>query len=344
MSGFGGHDLDRVAAWMESVGLGDGPITSAQRLSGGTQNIVVRLAHAGNEYVLRRGPETPRPTTNRDLLREIHVLSAIADSQIPHARLIAACTDTEVLGDSVFYLMQYIDGFNVIDELPAPFATDPALQRAMGFEMIDALVAIGQVDATTSAFEGIGRPEGFLGRQVPRWLALLEDHRQRPGYTPAGLEGVEDIATWLESNRPAQSRIGLMHGDYQIGNVLWERAAPKAAAVIDWEMATVGDPLLDLGWVLATWPMSGRNDVLDSLLNDPANLPSQPELVTAYGERCGADLAAVDWYTVLACFKLGIVLEGTWARACAGEAPMQTGARLHASTLELFARARQLAV
>ncbi|WP_157978457.1 phosphotransferase family protein, partial [Nocardia aurea] len=174
---------------------------------------------------------------------------------------------------------------------------------------------------------------GFLARQVPRWLAELDSYGRLGGYPGPDIPGLGDTAAWLERNLPGTFTPGVMHGDYHLANLMFAHDGPRVAAIVDWEMSTIGDPLLDLGWLLATWPMNAGH---------VPGLASPAEIVGYYAAVSERDVSAVDWYAVMACFKLGIVLEGTHARACAGRAPRDIGDRLHATTLDLFARAQQI--
>ncbi|QMU18820.1 phosphotransferase family protein [Streptomyces pristinaespiralis] len=327
---------------MDTRGLGTGPLTRVRPISGGTQNVMVRFERAGREYVLRRGPHHLRPRSNEVLLHETRLLSALADTDVPHPHIIAVCDDTAVFDGAVFYLMEPVDGFNATVVLPPLHAGDPSVRHRMGLAMADALAALGTVDHFAVGLAGFGRPEGFLERQVPRWLAELESYNRFSGYLGSILPGVDPVADWLERNRPAEWRPGIMHGDFHLANVMFSPHGPDVAAIVDWEMCTIGDPLLDLGWLLATWPEPGGVDLLDGALTKAGGLPTAAELVARYARRTTRDLTAIAWYTVLACFKLGIVLEGTHARACAGKAPAAVGDRLHASARALFERAGRL--
>ena len=330
-------DATAVAAWMSTEGLGEGPLTDLRPIPGGSQNVMVRFARAGREYVLRRGPEHLRARSNASILRETTVLSALAQTGVPHPRLIAACADPGVLGDAVFLLMDPVDGFNVSVELPPSHAASGA---PMALALADALAALGAVDHETVGLSGFGKPDGFLERQVPRWLSELDSFRSE-AFEPE-IPGVAAVAAWLEERRPARWRPGIMHGDYHAANVMFATDRPAVAAIVDWEMATIGDPLLDLGWLLATWRLPGADGVFGGPLMAAGGLPGPDALAERYGARSERDLSALRWYTVLACFKLGIVLEGTLARAHAGQAPMETGRALHATTLRLFERAQEL--
>jgi aminoglycoside phosphotransferase (APT) family kinase protein len=210
----------------------------------------------------------------------------------------------------------------------------------MGFAMVDAILALGRVDHVAVGLADFGKIEGYLERQVPRWRSQLEAYRDLAGWPgPDGIPGIDAVAAWLETNRPRSFTPGIIHGDYHVANVMFRHDSPQLAAIIDWELATIGDPLIDLGWLLATWPMLGQPN-LESLRVEPLDgFPTVGELVTRYGAGSSRDISAIDWYAVLACYKLGIILEGTYARACAGKAPKETGDQLHALTISLFQRA-----
>jgi aminoglycoside phosphotransferase (APT) family kinase protein len=340
-------DLDVLAAWMDEQGLPSGPIEDVEALGGGTQNVLLRLRRGGADYVLRRGPRHLRKASNDVMCREMRVLAAIADTDVPHPRFIAGCTDPDVMGGAVFYLMTPVDGFNPTVSLPALHARSAEVRHEMGLQVADAIARLGAVDHVAVGLADFGKPDGFLERQVPRWQSELASYSQMDGYPGASIPGVDDVAGWLDANRPASWQPGIMHGDYHLANVLFAPESPRLAAIVDWEMCTIGDPLLDLGWLLATWPeATGPDDAMASVvtgaIGGASGLPTRAELVAYYAERSARDLSAIAWYTVLACFKLGIVLEGTHARACAGKAPKATGDLLHAITLGLFARAHTL--
>jgi aminoglycoside phosphotransferase (APT) family kinase protein len=270
--------------------------------------------------------------------REARVLAALEGSDVPHPGLIAACEDEGVLG-AAFYLMEPVRGFNPTTGLPPLHASDPAIRRAMGFELVDAIAALGAVDYVAVGLEDFGRPEGYLERQVARWRAQLESYTQHAGYPGPQIPGFERVAAWLETNRPSQWAPGILHGDYHLANVLFDPDSPRLAAIVDWELSTIGDPLLDLGWLLATWPEAGRPLGAAIGVEPWDGFPRSDELVEYYRERSRRDLSSIVWYAVLACYKLGIILEGTHARAFAGKADKATGDVLHAVTLGLFERA-----
>ena len=158
----GSQDLGSVAAWMSEHGLGEGPITDVTAITGGTQNIMLRLRRSGRDYVFRRGPRHLRPVSNAVILRETRVLRALADTDVPHPGLIAVCADTSVLGDAVFYLMEPVDGFNAGAGLPALQTADAGIRHGMGLSMADAAARLGAVDHVEVGLGDFGKPEGFL--------------------------------------------------------------------------------------------------------------------------------------------------------------------------------------
>jgi aminoglycoside phosphotransferase (APT) family kinase protein len=330
---------DGLAEWMSKQGLGDGPLEDVCKISGGTQNIMLRFTRSGRPYVLRRGPKHLRPRSNIVIMRETEVLAALADTDVPHPRLIASCADTEVIGDAIFYLMEPIDGFNAGQELPALHAADAGVRFGMGLSMAESLAKLAAVDYAAVGLRDYGKPDGFLERQVPRWISELESYREFDNYPGPDIPGVEDVAKWLDSGRPSRWTPGIMHGDYHAANVMFSRTGPEVVAIVDWEMSTIGDPLLDLGWMLATW---GQSPAFGGTLFEKGGLAAPSDLVEQYARNTTRDLSHINWYTVLACFKLGIVLEGTHARAYAGKAPKEVGDLLHHATVQLFEQALTL--
>ncbi|MFC4374224.1 phosphotransferase family protein [Nocardia halotolerans] len=335
-------DLAALTAWMDARGLGSGPLESVRPVTGGTQNVMARFDRGGRSFILRRGPRHLRPRSNEVIRREFTILDALAKTDVPHAGLIAACDDESVLGGAVFYLMEPVTGFNAGVELPDPHASDVTFRREMCFSIVDAQARLGAVDHVAVGLGNFGRPDGFLERQVPRWLKELDSYAAFPQYPGPVIGPVAEVARWLDEHRPTAYSPGILHGDFHASNVMFSYTEPAVVAVVDWEMCTIGDPLLDLGWLLATWDLPGSPDEFAGELARRGGLPTPRELVARYSERSKRDLAAVDWYTVLACFKLGIVLEGSYARALAGKAPMSVGERLHNTTLRLFDRAQSL--
>lgn len=334
-------DVARLAGWMDARGLGSGPLENLVRLTGGTQNILLRFTRAGRGYVLRRPPMTPRPSSAQVILREARLLQALSASAVPHPQLIAACEDESVLG-AVFYLMEPVDGFNPTVMMPQTAASSTEVRRRMGLQLIDGLAALAAVDPMAVGLQDFGRLEGFLQRQVGRWASELASFARFEAWDGhRDLGDVEVIGAWLERHLPGDARPGIIHGDYHIGNVIYGDDG-TLKAIVDWEMATLGDPLVDLGRLMVSWPMPGGRRPFTMRVEPLDGFTSREAMVARYAERSGRTLDALPWFEVLACYKLGIILEGTYARAQAGQADMATGQRLHASATALLQHGRDV--
>ena len=333
-------DINLLTDWMDGKGLDSGPLESVEPLAGGTQNLLLRFVRNGRTFILRRPPEHKRKNSDETMRREARVLGALADTDVPHPRLIAAEGDIDVLG-AAFYLMEPIEGFQATSGLPAFHASDPAVRRSMGFSFVDALLSLHAVDPSTKNLDGFGKPEGYLKRQVPRWQSQLESYNEMEGYPGPDLPYLAEIQAFLEANRPEPSPTGIIHGDYHLANVMFRPDAGEIAAIVDWELATQGDPLIDLGLVVAFWPEADGAAGMMSI-HPWDGFPAINELVAHYDANSPRDLSALDWYAVLACYKTGIILEGTHARAFAGKAPKEFGDLLHTTTVGLFEKAGRI--
>lgn len=331
-------DETAVAAltdWIRAQGIG-AEVGGVVPLAGGSQNVVVRLSVDGRPLVLRRPPPHPRPNSDRTMQREIAVLRTLAASRVPHPELVAACEDTGVLG-VVFYLMEEVDGFNPGNEIAPAYVARPAMRHRVGLNYAADVARLGQTPWRASPLEQWKRPGSFLERQVPQWRNAVAAYRRQDGYAHDSLPGVDQLADWLQANQPADYVPGIVHGDIHLNNTMLRRDSPEVAAFVDWEMCTVGDPLLDLGWMLVCWPI--EPDPLGSAghLAELGGLASRAELLQAYLAAGGRPTDHLDWYLALACLKLGVVIEGTWARYLAGRATREAGRRLHDSAVTLMA-------
>lgn len=331
-------DLPSLCEWMDAQGLESGPITNVIPLSGGTQNVIARFSKGSRDFVIRK-PTSPRGS--KAMMREARVLKALRGSDVPAPEFIAACEDDEILG-AAFYLMAPIDGYNLTDGMPAEQRDDPALRREMGFSLVEGAAALSKVDFRAVGLGDFGKLENYLGRQSSRWMKQLEGYREYSGWPGLeGLPGVTRIADWIAANVPADFQPGIIHGDYHFANVMFQPHGGKLAAIIDWELTTIGDPLQDLGLVLATWPDSeGRGGTFD--IEPWSGFPTSEELAAHYAEITGRDLSCLRWFVVLACYKEGIILEGTYARAFGGKASREVGDYLHGLTVRFFNRALEL--
>lgn len=325
-------DQQALQRWVRRQNLGS-TVTDVEPLTGGTQNIVVRIRIDGRPMVLRRPPLHPRPTSDKTMLREIAALRTLAGSNVPHPGFIAGCADLDVLG-VVFYLMEEVDGFNPGSEVDEAYVRDPEMRHQVGLSYAASLAQLGNVAWEGSPLAELKRPGSFLERQVPQFLRLLESYRH-DRYDPASL-AVGELAEWLEANRPPDGQPGILHGDPHLSNVLLRRDKPELAAFVDWEMCTIGDPLLDLGWMLICWPLETNTITAGAALAELGGLASRRELLEAYLGAGGRQTSRLDWYVAMACFKLGIVIEGTWSRFLVGQASRDAGERLHANAQNLI--------
>jgi len=331
-------DLDALAKWMDEQKLAKGEITEVEQLMGGTQNVLVKFSRGGQTFVLRRPPAHPRKYSNDTMRREARVLAAIADSNVPHPKLIASCSEEDVLGVS-FYLMEAVNGYNVAHGLNEYHSENESARARMGLAMVEAISELANLDYEKLGLGDFGKVDGYLERQVGRWQSHLETFSKYEGYPGPDITGLDEVAAWLTQNMPRMSKPGILHGDYHIANVMFKHDGPELAAVVDWEQCAIGDPLFDLGWLLATWPDENGVTALGLKIEPWSGFPTGPELVDHYGKVNDRDLERVTWYAVLACYKLGIVLEETHARACAGKAPKLIGDMLHTMSLSFMERA-----
>lgn len=325
-------DLAALAHWMDDHDLGDGPIGDLRQLGGGTQNVVLAFTRAGRTFVLRKPPEHKREGNDETMRREARILSALAGSDVPHPSLIAECGSDEPLG-AAFYLMEPVDGYS-----PLEHTFDAADNRAIGMAMVDALAALAAIDVDSVGLGDLGRRDGWLERQPQRWARRLASYTNVNGYQPPNSGVTSKIAEWLALNQPPTSRLGLVHGDYHFANVLVHAGKPSIAAIIDWELASLGDPLLDLAQLLVYWPVGGGVGLFPEL----PGLPTCDELVARYATLVDRDLGDLDWFRVLAGFRYGAILEGTYARALAGKAPLELGETFRSHSANLFASAYHL--
>lgn len=312
-------DVAALDEWIGDRLPGGGRPLRAERMGQGTgeANALYWLYRGDLVWVLRRPPAVLNAPGASDMVREWRILTALEGTPVPHPMplLLGGADGTGPMG-TPFLIMERVFGFTPVGVLPAPYGLASA-RRDLGFALVDAIAELAAVDWRARGLDGLGKPDGFLERQVGRWLGQLDRYRTRE------IPELDWIATWLEANRPASFRRGLMHGDFSPYNVM---ASPyrttRLAAVVDWDTGTIGDPLLDLGHLLARWTEPGEEPAIgtwDIEVRD--GLPARAELAARYAERTGADLSALPYYQALALFKLAIILEGGVARRRAAGAP-----------------------
>lgn len=309
-------DRGRLATWLHEQALLERPDELViEPISGGNQNMVARLHGCRQAMVLRRpAPIVPRGR-NAMMQREFRVLTALEGTAVPHATPLAICTDEEILG-ATFYVMSEIDGWSpaATSSWPSPYGLDgdPAARRQLAVELVRGLAELAAVDWRAQGLAGFGKPTDFHQRQVDRWSAHWETFRFRP------LNGIDEAGRWLRENLPTRWTPGLMHGDYSFLNVMFAHGPqPRLAAIVDWEMTTIGDPVLDLAWLARQWPAAGEG--IRTRYVDYTGLPDQQELIDIYRGLTGNPVEHYHYYEVLANFKLAIVLEGGYARFLQGQ-------------------------
>jgi aminoglycoside phosphotransferase (APT) family kinase protein len=296
--------------------LGDSVDLVVEPMVGGGSCDVYALTRGDDRWVLRQAPPHRSSATAHDVLREFRFLDAIKDQAVRIARPVLACDDPAVFG-APFYVMERVDGVPVRSSIPASWTARPEQQPRALEELVDALAAIHAVDWESCGLGEFAHTGPYLERQIGRWLSQLESYGGRP------LPAAARVGAWLADARPPGQAPALAHGDYKLDNVLFAESAPPALlAVVDWEMASIGDPLVDLAWAMIFHPGPEGTMPL-GVATDPrfdrAQLPSAAALVARYGDRTGRDVSRIDWYDVFSRWKLAIVLEGSYAKFLRGE-------------------------
>jgi aminoglycoside phosphotransferase (APT) family kinase protein len=306
-------DTGVLAAWLDTTDLpGAGAPLELSYVSGGSQNEIYDVRRGDLRAALRIPPPAAPPSRDEGILREWRIIAALDGTDVPHPPAVAVCADQSVLGRA-FYLMGFVDGWSPIagDGWPPPFETDLAARRGLAYQLVDGIARLARVDWRARGLEGFGRPDGFHERQVERWTRFLDRVKARD------LPGLDEATIWLRARRPIDYLPGLMHGDYQFANVMFRHGEPATlAAIVDWEMGTVGDPKLDLAWVVQGWPddTSTVEGGVSSYV-DLTGMPSRDQLLDHYAAASGRQVDDIDYYVVLARWKLAIVLEQGYQRA-----------------------------
>lgn len=341
-------DEVRLTAWLDEhiPALGSGPLVT-RMIHGGTSNVILSLDRGGDTMILRRPPAVPPPNSERAVLREARVLEALNATAVPHPHCYGRCEDASVIG-APFYVMQLVPGWaadlrdgHIYHR--APFDRPP-YEYGIPYAMVDGLVALANVDHTAVGLEGFGKLDGFLERQVVRWDSQLRSYEALYDYPGRELPGYDATAAWLRASVPATFRPGIMHGDVGTPNALFADDPPaRLTALIDWELSTLGDPLIDLAWLCLGLRDERAPDVApEGALYNVANMPTRQELARYYAAGTGRDLADFDYYLVLALFKGGCILEYKVAQAAAGILPAETGAFFGELVRANFADAERL--
>jgi aminoglycoside phosphotransferase (APT) family kinase protein len=301
---------DRVEAFLREVLPDAGPDFAFELVGGGRSNLTYRVRSGERSWALRRPPLGHVIATAHDMSREYRVLSALADTPVPVPRPIALCEDAAV-NDAPFYVMEFCDGVVLQDAAPPGFADTPERGRAISEALVDTLVTLHAIDPDAVGLGDFGRPQGYLERQVRRWSKQWESNRT------GELPEIEQLLARLARALPESGPGSIVHGDYRLGNMALDRDDPgRVVAVFDWEMATLGDPLADLGYTLIYWVEAGDPDdgLGVSRITAEPGFFTRDEITRAYAKRSGRDVGAIDFYRVLALTKLAIISEGIYKR------------------------------
>ncbi|WP_341719768.1 phosphotransferase family protein [Micromonospora sp. FIMYZ51] len=319
-----GLDLDRLTGYLavHRPDLVTGGLR-AQLIAGGRSNLTYRLWAGDQELVLRRPPLGHVLATAHDMAREFRVISALAPTDVPVPRAVLLCPDTDPIG-APFYLMEKVPG-EVFRSRAQTDRLTVEQRRGLAMAMMDTLAALHAVEPAVVGLADFGRPEGYLARQVRRWSGQLDRSRSRP------LPGIDELRDRLAATAPEGRYAGrVVHGDYRLDNLLATVDPVTVTAVLDWEMATLGDPLADLGLLLTYWTVLGDSDlnrdhesagnpVVADALGPRAGFPDATELIDRYAAGSDVDVGPLHWHVALGCFKLAVICEGIHYRHTLGQ-------------------------
>jgi aminoglycoside phosphotransferase (APT) family kinase protein len=306
---------DRVEAFLDAHGLGNGPVSVTRIGDGGGSNFTFLVERGGERFVLRRPPRPPLPPSAHDMVREAglqNALRAAGFARLPE--ILAVCEDESALGVP-FYVMRWLDGHVITRELPAGLETEEA-KRRLGYDLVDTLVEIHAADVSHPALAAFARPGSYNERQVRRFRQLWEINKTRE------LRQVDEVGRWLAAELPEQLSPTVVHGDFRLGNMMVAPGEPtRIAAVLDWEMGAIGDPRADVGYLLATYTEpNGRFSPLGSSpVTAEAGFPSRADLAARYAERSGRELEQLAWFEALALWKAAVFCEAIYGRFIRGE-------------------------
>ena len=321
-----GIDVDKVSAWLVDNIDGARAPFSFDLIAGGRSNLTYRVTDAdGTRFVLRRPPLGHVLATAHDMAREFRIIAAVGSTKVPVPRALGLCTDENVNGAN-FYVMGFVDGV-VLDSADKAAALPTELRPAAAHHLIDVLAELHAVDVDAVGLGDLARRDGYIERQLKRWGTQWENSKTRD------LPEIDEVVRRLSSHVPRQQGVVIAHGDYRFGNCLTDVASGRIAAVLDWELCTLGDPLADLGYLGVYWS-DGPSNALRA--NDPTpagGFPPYRDLVERYADRTGRDVSAVDYYVAFSCWRLAVISEGVYARYLHGAMGKQEGIDL--STMKM---------
>ncbi|MEA2426974.1 MAG: hypothetical protein QOF37_602 [Thermoleophilaceae bacterium] len=303
-----------LARFLDEHGLGSGEI-EATRIGEGHSNVTYEIRRGDERFVLRRPPRPPLPPSAHDVLREARLLRAIEPADVRTPRVLAVGEDESILGGVPFYVMAYEEGTVITGSVPEPL-DHPEGRTRISEELVDALVEMHAVDWQGAGLEGFGKPTGYLDRQLRRFGGLWEHNKTRE------LPLVQEVGEWLADNKPESPKATIVHGDYRLGNVMFaDEPQPRLNAIFDWEMATIGDPLADVGYMTATWsePDGETKTMFDlTTVTRSEGFMKRDELVARYEQASGRSMSDLRWYQALAIWKAAVFMEGNYKRSLAG--------------------------
>jgi aminoglycoside phosphotransferase (APT) family kinase protein len=311
-----GLDLAALSSFLASKGMpAEGPLHAAV-IAGGRSNLTYTLSDDVHRWVVRRPPLAHVLPTAHDMGREWRVISALQNTDIPVPGAVLLCVDPAVIG-APFYVMDFVDGHVIRDRLPDGWPQTKATGEAMTAALVDTLLKLHGVDPDTVGLGDFGRPDGFLERQVRRWWQQWEASKTRE------LPAIEVLHRRLLEGLPPPSPPGIVHGDYRFDNVIYKPDEPAGiAAVVDWEMSTVGDPLCDVGLLAVYWVTEADDPAAAALpggrVSLGAGFPTRDDMIASYAARSDRDLTHLEWYIALGHYKLAIIAEGINARFLLG--------------------------
>ena len=295
-------ELARLGHFLAERGL-CGPAVTADAIGDGHSNLTFLVSDGHSRVVVRRPPPPPLPPGAHDVLREATLLTALGKTPVPAPQVLATAASGQLL-DVPIVVMDFVDGAVITESTPAP-SDDQQLRRHIGESLVDTLAALHAVAWQEVGLGDFGKPDGFNARQLRRMGSLVAVD----GAVPKSFAPLDD---WLHAHLPTESATSIVHNDFRIGNMIVDLGTGCVAAVLDWELATIGDPLADLGYLLTSYPVPGEPLVPTSAMGTAVLEPGYPgraELLNRYAERTGADVSRVNWYATLAMYKLAALYE-----------------------------------
>ena len=313
-----GIDVAKVSEWLADNVAGALAPFNFQLIAGGRSNLTFLVTDDnGIRYVLRRPPLGHVLATAHDMAREHRIISAVGQTNVPVPATLGLCTDESVNG-APFYVMNFVDGV-VLDNAEKAELLDKSLRRSASFNLIDVLCELHDVDIDAVGLGNLAKREGYIERQIKRWSTQWENSKTRE------LPEIDEVMRLLSTKVPRQQDVSIAHGDFRFGNVLTDVATGRIAAVLDWELCTLGDPLADLGYIGVYWS-DGPASALRA--NDPTpagGFTTYRELVERYATKTGRDVSGVDYYVAFSCWRLAVISEGVYARYLHGAMGNQEG-------------------